>query len=265
MKAQRLMTMLNSLTTAQINTFTLSEPTPGIRQFQGALIVNILKEYGLRYTLESDLPFAWNKYAQLANDNFWRAYDALTAEYDPISNYDMTEELTAQEHDGDITHTRSTDDQHNTITTAIEQDITAKVTASDTNKPTSKHYTTTYDNDNTGRLASYDVNSGETETHTTTAPNSNSSTVTDDLTETNTETHTQTTATVNGSTITADKITGHKLTRKGNIGVTTAQQMIESEMILRTKILLYDFINRFVERYTFYAGCDYIEYECDNI
>lgn len=231
----------------------------------GAYIVLLLMDYDERYTVENDLATAWEKYVYYSGADFWRAYDAMTAEYNPLNNYDMSESETAQQHDGDITDTRSTLDGHKTVTTAAGYDTTVTVTADSTNKPTTRHYTTTYDDDSNGRLASYDENTGKTTTQTTGNAAANTSTVTDDLTVINSETHTPTTANVNGFEITADKITGRTLVRSGNIGVMSSQQLITAEIMLRAQSLLYDYIARFISRYTYFAGGVSIEYDTDII
>lgn len=61
------------------------------------------------------------------------------------------------------------------------------------------------------------------------------------------------TGTVNGNSITnAAEINEHYFERSGNIGVTTSQQMIESEINLRYKYnLWYMFIREFITRYTY--------------
>lgn len=109
--------------------------------------------------------------------------------------------------------------------------------------PTTNHYTTTMDDKQTGRLENYDTTSGDTAQNsvalgetdmpaqgriTAGAPNSPSYTDT---------------KTFENRTDTKD----HTLTRKGNIGVTTSQQMIESERQLVRYSLLKEFfedINR---------------------
>lgn len=49
--------------------------------------------------------------------------------------------------------------------------------------------------------------------------------------------------------------TMHKFTRSGNIGVTTNQQMVESEISLRMKVnLLQDFVKGFITKYCCYLG-----------
>ena len=260
-------TQLQSKTVEQIATiYTMTEPVEvSPKTISGALIAAIISEYGARYTVDTSLDFAWYKYTAATAADFWKAYNTMLETYVPINNYDMTETTTTERHDGTVTRTRATDAAHNTIITAIEQDITVDTTADGTNKPTTKHYTTTYDSAATNRLASYDETTGKSTQHTTTAPNKNTSTVSDDLTETHTESHTPTSATVNGSSITADYIEGITHSKSGNAGVTSTQELITAELILRTKTVLYEYIQRFIDRYTFLCGGVSVEYDDDII
>lgn len=252
--------MIADLTPQETQAMSLTNSDNSVT-ISGAYIVAVMSDYDERVTTEHSLLSAWNKYNVYSSDNFWRAYDAMTAAYNPLNNYDMTETETAEQHDGNMSTTRSTDNAHNTVTTAAAVDNTVTVTADGTNKPTTKHYTTTYEDDSAGRLASYDENTGKTTTQTTGTAAGNTSTVTDDLTVTNAESHTPTTATVNGLTITADKINGRTLVRSGNIGVMSSQALVTEEIVLRAQSLLYDYIARFIDRYTHFAGGVNIEYD----
>lgn len=257
--------MIESLTPQQVTQFSLTNAELGVT-FNAALIISILREFDERYTVEPDILYAWSIYTAYSSPDFWKAYAALNAQYNPLNNYDMSETETEQHHDGDIDNIRSTDNAHNTISTATGTDVSATVTAgSGVNAPKTERYTTTYDNDSTGRLQSYDVNSGQTTTRTTGTAADNVATVTDDLKETRTEQHKHTTATVNGFTITADKISGRTLVRSGNIGVMSSQQLITAEIVLRSQSLLYDYICRFIDRYTYFAGGACVEYDIDII
>lgn len=114
---------------------------------------------------------------------------------------------------------------------------------SDGETPTTKHYTTTMDNDEEGRLENYDETAGDT------SQMSNSDTQVDFPL-----TGRKTAGSPNAASYTDTKsftdrtdTNDHELTRKGNIGVTTSQQMIESERQLVRYSLLKEFfedINR---------------------
>ena len=243
------------MTSAQVNSLQLQ--SDGDTLYNGSTIFYMLREYSARYMICDSVEnflFKWSAYNGYKLPDFIRAYNALYAEYNPLNNYDMTEKSVDMENDGDITRTRSTDDDHNKVTTTNGYDYSTDTTADSTDKPTVENYTTTYDNATTGRLASYSVNKGKTTQHTTADAENNVSEVTDDLTVSNTETHDTTQMTLDGTTYTADKINAHEMTRSGNIGVTTTQQMIQSTIDLYAKSLIYDYVYNFIERYTFYAA-----------
>lgn len=243
------------MTSAQVNSLQLQ--SDGDTLYNGSNIFYMLREYSARYMICDSVEnflFKWSAYNGYKLPDFIRAFNALYAEYNPLNNYDMTEESVDMENDGDITRTRSTDDEHNKVTTTNGYDYSTDTTADSTDRPTVENYTTTYDDATTGRLASYSVNKGKTTQHTTADAENNVSEVTDDLTVSNTETHDTTQMTLDGTTYTADKINAHKMTRSGNIGVTTTQQMIQSTIDLYAKSLIYDYVYNFIERYTFYAA-----------
>ena len=185
--------------------------------------------------------------------------------YDPISNYDMTEEGTDEvtptgtetmthnvqqnkingvEVTGPVSAYSTTAGDNPTLTVTISTDKVVNTTqeaVSDVRQgervnfpdastvtggtPTQNHYTTTMDSASTGRLESYDTTTGDT--------------AQDLVSSTDTETPAQGRITAGSpnspsytdtKTFTNKKETKeHELTRKGNIGVTTSQQMIESE------------------------------------
>lgn len=130
--------------------------------------------------------------------NWSKEYATLNLIYDPISNYDMTETETETG--------SGSDERHNTgtVSTAGTENGTSSATGGS-------------DSDIYGFNTINAV--GERETDTTssaTAQNTISNTRTDNLTATGETEHTN----------------ERTLTRSGNIGVTTSQQMIESERAL---------------------------------
>ena len=217
----------------------------------------MLSEYAARYMIVTDndsFLLKWITYNAYKLPDFRRAYAALYAEYNPLDNYDMTEKSVDLNNHGETTRTRSVDSDHNTVTTSNAYDYTQETETDPNDKPTTKNYTTTYDSTATSRLTGYTESSGKTSQHTSADGDDNITTVTDDMTITNAETHETTSMTIDGNTYTADDITAHELTRKGNIGVTSSMQLIESELTLRAKSLVYDYVYDFINRYTFYAS-----------
>ena len=151
-------------------------------------------------------------------DNWVKRWDVLQAEYDPIENYSMVENMLddVTEHEKGTTLTRTLD--------------TAKTkTGTDTTTPnteiTAEGYIYGYDSgvaSPSDKSVSTTSGTNETEYNTTDAE---TGTVTDVASGTDTDTR------------------NYELTRRGNIGVTTAQQMVTAELELRK----YDFFRSVYE------------------
>ena len=159
--------------------------------------------------------------------NKWqRIISALTAEYNPIHNYDRTE-----------THTSLTD--HGKTTTI-----------------TTPNGGTVIENTQTGTVstvqvidvATYNGMTKQRETVTTTpTPSENYKNVTKTVAETGTKNetvteHDKTVANHFDNEYEADEIRSESVKTSGNIGVTTSQQMIESEIMLRYKYSILEII-----------------------
>lgn len=155
-------------------------------------------------------------------NNAWAyQYKALTVEYNPINNYDSVE--------------NSTDTHEYTGTQTTEHDLTK-------NNTDTPDITRTSNGSNNSAGSLYGFNS-------TTAVPSDEANGTSNSTDTETGTVTSN-GTENGTNTRTDNLKEtitHELTRSGNIGVTTSQQMIESELELRKKqfynIMIRDIIN----------------------
>lgn len=143
---------------------------------------------------------------------FTRIAKAINAKYDPINNYDMTEKST------DTTNPETMQES-----TSIKGDkINTRELQGDT---------TTITTNEESVIESNNLKVSDKQTATTT-PN--------DYKETSKETYNNYNKTVTTSP-TKEGITTHELTRSGNIGVTTTQQMIDSTFDLerRNKIVHY--------------------------
>lgn len=189
----------------------------------------------------------YNKYI----DNWNSLWDAMTAEYNPIENYNMVEDgndtndnTTTYSGSETDTTTKSGSENHSITKTGSETDTNVQSGTRETK--TSGGWTdkrSAFNSDtlkaDTGR--EYDTTDGVTETesfgtgskeykdvNTKTFANRQDS---DALTFNNRQD--ATTKTFNNRQDVYDGDTTHHLTRSGNIGVTTAQQMIESEIELR--------------------------------
>lgn len=159
----------------------------------------------------------WKLYVSRMGENLLRAYQALYAEYDPISNYDMTE----QGADGKKID-KTTVETTPTGTTTNTSELSRAGLDSSTPVLSDKTETTT----------SFD----EAKTTTTDTPDNTL------------------TAAFGDDTLTGHEVTEHRLSRSGNIGVTTSQQMIGSELELRRTDLLGEFVTGFAKQTLYYVG-----------
>ena len=154
--------------------------------------------------------------------------DVWEAEYDPIENYSMTETMT------DI---RTPDLQASTTSTASTS-TTSKINQTQTTTDTPNNYQQTsvrsvnpYD-DSGMRSESQNVVTDSGSRTTTTAYSGDPDNATSSSTGTTTATNTGT------------ETMEHTGSRSGNIGVTTAQQMLESEILLADKMNFFKEIER---------------------
>lgn len=172
--------------------------------------------------------------------NTWaRQWAAYNAEYNPIENYSMTERMTNDE----------TVDTYGKITTRTD-DLTHTKTGTETETPDlteerTPNLTTATDNSVYGFNSFNPVPSdgqsvGETGTDTTTKTGTNEREY--DLTDADTGTQTHRDS---GSDT---RTRNYLLTRSGNIGVTTSQQMLESEMVLWSRNFFFDVVFPDIDR-----------------
>ena len=172
------------------------------------------------------------------NKERWsREWATRSAEYDPIQNYNMTEEMTDDETITEYgrTHTRTDNLAHTETRT---DNLTRTI---DNQETTTPNLTSTSQQATRGFNSSSDVN-----TDKETATNTGTNRVDTDGTEHNTGTQgttgsntgTQTDADTGSDTSTRN----YTLTRSGNIGVTTSQQMLQSERDLWMWSYFYDVV-----------------------
>lgn len=192
---------------------------------------------------------AWSDFVAVHSANIERMHDALTSEYKPLENYSMKER---SERVDDLTDTT----ERNEVVTA-ENSTTSngnnQTTSTTTNSGT---ITDTANNSTVNKVAAYDgADMTDHDSATTTANN----TRTDSTSQSYNDTAEATASTsLNGtSTTETNDITTHggtvvnDITRTGNIGVTTSQQMLTSEIYLRTRnSLAYYVVELFVSQYT---------------
>ena len=149
---------------------------------------------------EGDVNIKIAKYILLKYKVSWiNQYNVLTAEYNPIDNYSMTE----------------------TETPNLSRSI-----SSTENRTETPNLTTTSGNDGSTKNNYYGFNDSSTDGSSVNSSSANSTNTTTQTGNNKVDSSTSTTETNSGS---------RTLTRKGNIGVTSSQQLIESELELRKK------------------------------
>ena len=158
--------------------------------------------------------------------DFERMYEALRVEYSPIENYDRIEDIKREYKDS------GTD----TETLTLGSSTTSKNTGTDTN--------TLQGGGTTEKGVSAYNEEGYTNREKDTETQNSTNTQQYDTTVTNTKSGSDMTKTDYGKQHTETENTRIH----GNIGVTTSQQMIESEMSLRAKYDIYKIISREFER-----------------
>ena len=181
----------------------------------------------------------WNFYK--SNPNFDRLYSAMVAEYKPLENYSMTETGTDK---------RSIDTS-NTHTSTEDGTDTGTISNSGTNTRT----------DNTTETTTRGGKIDTTDSGTTTTTNDTTDTTTQSGTVKTDDTGTTTRKLANSKQVNATDTIGtkdnndHQLTRSGNIGVTTSQQMLESEIKLRlTNNFIQYVVDGFMSNYTIWGN-----------
>lgn len=166
----------------------------------------------------------WVSFTGYKYGNKWtKMYNVLTADYDPISNYDMTEKSV----DG------AAKDKSETTTNGSYTDSGATTYADSTTTNT----VNTYD-------GGVELRTDQTTVNPSDITNTDNTRSYDDYGTTENPTNSLESAiTVNDESLANQhEIHSHIMTRSGNIGVTTTQQMIESEMLLRNKYVLFNII-----------------------
>ena len=144
--------------------------------------------------------------AEIYNNEYTTKVSMLLMDYNPIENYNSTE--------SESTTSENTTTSGNENTTTTTTNSTTENTGETTNK-VSPYDSENFSNDN----------------------NSNSS-------NTSTVNGTDSTSITDSGNISSNGTLTRTLTRKGNIGVTTTQQMIESEYELRAKNLVFEFLEK---------------------
>lgn len=177
---------------------------------------------------------------------------AATAEYDPIENYNMAEssedvrtpDLTSALTLGTTSTMTDTRGTSGTTTTTNKINQSRNTTEAPNNfTETSTHKVNPYDNPGfTDEYSDTSVQSGSKTISESYSGNADETTVTGSSTNSG-GTSTANTGT-NTSRETGTDTTTHSLTRKGNVGVTTSQQMVEQELTLADKMNIFKIIEQ---------------------
>ena len=169
-----------------------------------------------------------NSWFKLHIQEFDDIYKALMQQYDPLSNYDMIEKEGAVSLEGEKTTAAKRYGSEKTIQTIPDTK--------------SSRFTTTFDNAAEGRLEAYTNQEILPGSAPTLDGHNAQITQTEQQDDTQGRRGSELTESFAGdvsitapdeSTLEGDKGSMRQLTRKGNIGVTTSQQMLQSELDLR--------------------------------
>ena len=144
--------------------------------------------------------------AEIYNNEYNTKVSMLLMDYNPIENYNSTE-------------TESTTSE-NTTTSGNENTTTTTTNSTTENSGETTNKVSPYDNEN------FNNDNNTTTTNTTTGNATDTTTIND------------------SGNMSSNGTSSRTLTRKGNIGVTTTQQMIESEYELRAKNLVFEFLEK---------------------
>lgn len=182
----------------------------------------------------------WTSYLYMHGKDLQRIYAAAYASYNPIENYNMVEQGT----DG-----RKEDGTTKTVTpsgtTTVSQTHAGSETVTDTAYKTGLN--SSGDGVQTDKMVSQRDPSALTDTTTTSYTNAST---TDTTTPSNTVN-----GTFDGQTVGSyHEVTEHNLKRSGNIGVMSTQNMIDQEWEIRSRQLLLEFLQQFIDTFCMYVG-----------
>lgn len=179
--------------------------------------------YG-NYKTVGNLWDLWRLYEGLHHADFLKAWAAWNDNYNPLENYNGTETTVRMKQDG----------------TETERVTHGKTTTNSTGTGGVVNETQTTSVDST----SYRADTKNIQTGSTTNAETGTTTTTHETSEKS--------LSIGGETYTADYVEGETKNRHGNLGVTTSQQMIESEINMRLNPLTIMYIDTFISEYAYY-------------
>lgn len=174
----------------------------------------------------TDFENAWSLFKYNNGHNWDRIINTLFKDYNPLENYDRTED-----------HTRASDwsKEHTDKGKLIgDSNIHSDTTTTQTNNLTDTQYATTYDNQTVDRKTGKVDNSGTVTTRNATAADSGDVAANRTHTETSYDNH-------GYDESGTDNITNEHTSVHGNIGVMSSQDMLKQELEVR-KFNMLDYI-----------------------
>lgn len=218
----------------------------------------------------------YRDYVSAVGYNYYRMFDALTREYNPLNNYEMIEsgadgtkvsKKTFNDSNDSLNGNKHSDSsdvtngsvENDTFNNAFNSDVGSAGTHVSKDRTTNNNLTVkhSYDStesetssDNKVTLNNYDEITKEHNTNERTEDNENDVQISYTATSPDGSNY----KVVTGSDFTEG--TMHEFTRSGNIGVTTSAQMIQGEIEMRKTNLLKDFVRGFIMRYCTFVGFD---------
>ena len=246
--------MSEQLTINPAAVFDLTNPNDETETIiDGSIIKEALSHYEER-TLLKPLLNTWVLFRDLFWNSYYKNYEIMNSEIDPLTNYDYTETKIATNDDGDTTKTHAPDNTLNYIETTVDTDVTKTYSAgTGAEMPKTDTYTLAYDTE--PKHTSYTTQSGKSTESTKTTANGNKSKTVNNLKYTDTESHSTITRTINDESITADKITTEKITKHGTQNIDKID-MMKRAIELNKISIVNDYILHFIDKYTFYVGGD---------
>lgn len=219
--------------------------------FTGAEVMNALTHYESREMIRN-LTTVWVTFKALFWKQYYKNYEMLNSDIDPLTNYDYSETKIKTNDNGDKTKTHAPDNTKNYVETTIETDVTKTFAAgTGANQPKTDTYNLAYDTE--PKHTGYTTQSGNSTETTKTTANGNKSKTIDNLKYTDTESHSQITKTIGDTSITADEIVTEKIEKHGTQNIDKLD-MLKRAIELNKISILNDYITHFIDKYTFFVG-----------
>lgn len=197
-------------------------------------LINVFISTDTHKLSNESLDFIANILFSMYGKKWVKLWNTMELEYNPISNYDMTESMI-----DDITERVNTENINETIESESEL-IHGKTDTTTNNLLSTENNNKTSVRDVQGFNSSDFIPSDKLEENTVDATTQDTGTQTVATTGTDTNTNNTGKETVRENNDTSTR--NYTLTRSGNIGVTTSQQMIESER----KLWMWDYFKSVV-------------------